>query len=160
MGIFMFRKVRNFAQSLLSHGAVTVECWTKVNTQFVKLKPVTRQSIGVPAPHNRHVVGGFLDFLLKILNSWNQGKDFVQAVWNTCCRSVLVELSLGWIGFATFQGPAHALVMKSRWLKTKLLGAVLLRNCAGNKEHCARSGWSSAGNQSVEIIGSHQFPAL
>ena len=50
--------------------------------------------------------------------------------------------------------------MKSRWLKTKLLGAVLLRNCAGNKEHCARSGWSSAGNQSVEIIGSHQFPAL
>ena len=71
----------------------------------------------------------------------------MQAVWNTCCRSVLVELSLGWIGFATFQGPAHALVMKSRWLK--LLGAVLLRNCAGNKEHCACSGWSSAGNQSA-----------
>ena len=86
VGIFMFRKVRNFAQSLLSHGAVTVECWTKVNTQFVKLKPVTRQSIGVPTPHNRHVVGCFLDFLQNIYNSWNQscmvinGKDFVEAV--------------------------------------------------------------------------------
>ena len=91
----MFRKVRNFAQSLLSHGAVTVECWTKVNTQFVKLKPVTRQSIGVPTPH----IGMLsIKILLRLLfGLFTKNFKFMESRKGFCASSVehMLQVSAG-----------------------------------------------------------------